>query len=106
MGRIVVNKHVDNVANVSPEKFAHKGEIIVSNETGSEGLFILNNSGEIVFISNNGGGGGGVVPTSQHILLSTTQYDTLVKNGSVVVDGKEIFYSDSVYYAVYEDDNE
>ena len=102
MGRIVVNKHVNNGAIVSPDNFIHKGEIIISNEVGSEGIFILNNNRETVFISKNNGGGEDT-PSSQHVLLSTAQYDELMKNGKVIIDGEEIFYDNNTYYAVYED---
>ena len=47
MGRIVVNKHFDVKSNITPESFAHKGEIIISNQVGFEGIFIKNNNGEI-----------------------------------------------------------
>lgn len=47
MGKIVVNKHFDVKSNITPESFAHKGEIIISNQVGFEGIFIKNNNGEI-----------------------------------------------------------
>ena len=50
MGKIVVNKHFDVKSNITPESFAHKGEIIISNQVGFEGIFIKNNNGEILYI--------------------------------------------------------
>jgi hypothetical protein len=38
--------------------------------------------------------------------MSTTQYAELVKNGSVIIDGKEFIYDDNAYYALYESDEE
>ena len=57
MGRIVVNKHFDVKSNITPESFAHKGEIIISNQVGFEGIFIKNNNGEIFYISPTEGTG-------------------------------------------------
>lgn len=57
MGRIVVNKHFDVKSNITPESFAHKGEIIISNQVGYEGIFIKNNNGEILYISPTEGTG-------------------------------------------------
>lgn len=62
MGKIVVNKHFDVKANVTPESFVHKGEIIISNQVGYEGIFIVNKNGDMFFISpTNGGSGSGTV---------------------------------------------
>ena len=60
MGRIVVNKHFDVKSNITPESFAHKGEIIISNEVGFEGIFIKNNNGEILYIAPTEGAGADV----------------------------------------------
>ena len=57
MGRIVVNKHFDVKSNITPESFAHKGEIIISNQVGFEGIFIKNNNGEIFYIGPTEGTG-------------------------------------------------
>ena len=57
MGRIVVNKHFDVKSNITPESFAHKGEIIISNQVGYEGIFIKNNNGEILYIGPKEGTG-------------------------------------------------
>lgn len=46
---------------------------------------------------------GTTVSSSDHVFLSATQYEELSVSGSVVVDGVEIVYNDSTYYAVYED---
>lgn len=57
MGRIVVNKHFDAKSNITPESFAHKGEIIISNQVGFEGIFIKNNNGDIFYIAPTEGTG-------------------------------------------------
>ena len=50
MGRIVVNKHFDNISQITNDKFVNKGEIIVSNQVGYEGIFIINKNGEKIYI--------------------------------------------------------
>lgn len=60
MGKIVVNKHFDLKAQVSPEKFTHKGEIIISNQVGYEGIFIVNRKGDMLFIGPTSGTGANV----------------------------------------------
>ena len=57
MGRIVVNKHFDDKAKITSESFVNKGEIIISNQVGNEGIFIVNKNGEIFFISPTNGTG-------------------------------------------------
>ena len=57
MGKIVVNKHFDVKSNITPESFAHKGEIIISNQVGFEGIFIKNNNEEILCIGPTEGTG-------------------------------------------------
>lgn len=60
MGKIVVNKHFDNKSQITPDKFIHKGELIISNQVGYEGIFIKNNNGEIFFIGPTEGTGADV----------------------------------------------
>ncbi|MBP3630031.1 MAG: hypothetical protein J6J23_00935 [Clostridia bacterium] len=57
MGKIVVNKHFDNKSQITPDKFIHKGELIISNQVGYEGIFIKNNNGEIFYIGPTKGTG-------------------------------------------------
>lgn len=102
MGKIVVNKHKQFKDNVTPSEFVNKGEIVISNQVGSEGIFVLNMNGEAVFIPARREESA----DSSHILLSSIEYDELVKNGKVIVDGKEIIYNDETYYAIYESDSE
>ena len=70
MGRTVLNKHYDSAANITADKFFNGGEIIISNETGNEGIYILNNNGDVVKIGYNGGGSsesGGTIPSGDYI---------------------------------------
>lgn len=57
MTRIVVNKYFPNYEKITREIFdkTHgKGEIIISNEVNNEGLFIINDIGEVIrFYSKN-----------------------------------------------------
>lgn len=101
MGKIVVNKHVDDRAQVSPESFVNKGEIIVSNQVGEEGIFIINKDNNTVFIGTSNGSG--TVAETDHVFLSSSEYQTLITNGSAVVNGVTIFYDDNTYYAIYDD---
>lgn len=119
MGRIVVNKHFDDKSKITSESFVNKGEIIVSNQVGNEGIFIVNKNGEIFFIGPTNGTGTDIPSeykeyidsyvdskledSTKHFLISASQYEDLVKNGKVVIDGEEIFYDNDTYYAVYED---
>ena len=60
MGRIVVNKNFNEKSKITPESFAHKGEIIISNQKGYEGIFIKNNVGDIFYIGPTEGTGADV----------------------------------------------
>ena len=77
MGRIVVNKHFDVKSNITPESFAHKGEIIISNQVGYEGIFIKNNNGEIFYIAPTSGTGADVpLEYKEYIASALTAYST------------------------------
>ena len=70
MGRTVLNKHYDSAANITADKFFNGGEIIISNEVGNEGIYILNTRGDVVKIGYNGGGSsesGGTIPSGDYI---------------------------------------
>lgn len=60
MGRIVVNKNFSEKSKITPESFVHKGEIIISNQVGYEGIFIKNNEGDIFYIGPTEGTGADV----------------------------------------------
>jgi len=54
MSKILVNKHFSNINEIKETIFdaLHgKGEIIISNEVGSEGLYIMNDSGVVVKVT-------------------------------------------------------
>ena len=77
MGRIVVNKHFDVKSNITPESFAHKGEIIISNQVGYEGIFIKNNNEEIFYIAPTSGTGADVpLEYKEYIPSALTAYST------------------------------
>lgn len=77
MGRIVVNKHFDVKSNITPESFAHKGEIIISNQVGLEGIFIKNNNDEIFYIAPTEG-------TGTEVPVDFKEYIETVINGRLV----------------------
>jgi hypothetical protein len=97
MGRIVVNKHFNESSLITADKFVNKGEIIISNESGKEGVYVLNNEGNTVFI-----GVSQPQESVSHVFLSSDEYQTLIKNGSVEVNGEIIVYNDNTYYAIYD----
>lgn len=96
MARIVVNKHIDKKDNISSVELNNKGEIIISNEKGNEGIFIPNTDKEPVFISAN-------INVPKHVVLTQNQYDTMINEGKVIIDGKEIIYDENTYYAIIEE---
>ena len=57
MGRIVVNKHFDSHSQITKDNFVNKGELIISNQVGFEGIAIINKNGEMVFIGPTSGAG-------------------------------------------------
>lgn len=94
MARIVVNKHVIDKSSVTAGDFQKDGEIVISNEVGNEGIFIRNSNKEPVFISAN---------FPKHVVLTQNQYDTMIKEGKVIIDGKEIISDENTYYAIIEE---
>jgi DNA/RNA endonuclease YhcR with UshA esterase domain len=94
MGRIVVNKHYDLKSEITSDSIMNNGEIVVSNQVNNEGIAIKNTEGNIVFIGTNS--------EDKHYFLSTKEYEELIKNGSVVVNGEKIEYDDNAYYALYD----
>lgn len=97
MGKIVVNKHFDESSLITSDKFVNKGEIIVSNEEGREGVYVLNNAGNAIFI-----GVAQSQDTVDHVFLSSDEYQILIDTGSVEINGKVITYSENTYYAIYD----
>lgn len=51
MGRIIVNKHFSDKSKITSEKFVNNGEIVISNQVGSEGIYFTNTKGELFCIS-------------------------------------------------------
>ena len=99
MGRIVVNKHFDVKSNITPESFAHKGEIIISNQVGFEGIFIKNNNGEIFYIAPTEGTGADVPLEYKEYIetfvngrlegyITRKDFDELIKN--VQIDPEQV----------------
>ena len=98
MGRIVVNKHFDLKSEITSDSIMNNGEIVVSNQVNNEGIAIKNTDGNIVFIGANVSNNNG----DKHYFLSTKEYDELIENGSVIVNGEKIEYDDNAYYALYD----
>lgn len=53
--RIINNKHYGDSTLITRDKFLSEGEIVISNEVGLEGIYILNTRGEVVRIGKGGG---------------------------------------------------
>lgn len=95
MARIVVNKHVEKKDDISTVDIINKGEIIISNEKGNEGIFIPNTDKEPVFISAN---------FPKHVVLTQSQYDKIKGNEEGVdINGNSITYDENTYYAIIEE---
>lgn len=47
-------------------------------------------------------GGSGATTRTDHYFMTTSQYEELVENGSVVIDGETIVYDENAFYALYE----
>ena len=85
MGRIVVNKHFDSKAQITPDKFVNKGELIISNQVGYEGIFIKNNNGEIFYIGPTEGTGADVpLEYKEYIASALTVYSTTDEMNSAI----------------------
>ena len=53
--RIINNKHYSDSALITRDKFLSEGEIVISNEVGFEGIYILNTHGDVVRIGHRNG---------------------------------------------------
>lgn len=85
MARIVVNKHFDNSANITADKFVNKGELVISNEPGYEGLYILNKNGEVIKIGQYSGGtsdGGNLSEDVKGLVKDVADLKTTVGNST------------------------
>jgi len=56
--RILNNKHYSDYSLITRDKFKSMGEIVISNEYGFEGIYILNTNGDVVKIGNRSGQSG------------------------------------------------
>lgn len=102
MGKIVVNKHSDIKANVTPESFVHKGEIIISNQVGYEGIFITNKNGDMLFIGPTEGNGS-EIPTEYKEYIESyvngaldTAFDGYLTSGETIALIKASATSESI----------
>ena len=132
MARILVNKHFSNSNEIKETIFdaLHgKGEIIISNEVGSEGLYIMNDSGVIVNVTDNDledlkeaiSSVSAYTDTRieeikdliqnkkvyTHQPLTYDQYTELITNGTIEITDENgvtntIVYDDNTFYAIYE----
>jgi hypothetical protein len=100
MARIVVNKHSDIKSDITIDSFINKGEIIISNEVGNEGIFIKNTSGTPVFISAKS-----APIIDNHVVLTQSQYDKITRGEEGVdINGNSIMYDENTYYAIVEEE--
>lgn len=111
MGKIVVNKHFDVKSNITPESFAHKGEIIISNQVGFEGIFIKNNNGEIFYIGPTKGTGSDVpVEYKEYIesfvngrlegYITQEEFNELIKNIQINPEQVRVIVNDEITSAL------
>ena len=114
MGRIVVNKHVDVKSNITAESFAHKGELIISNQVGFEGIFIKNNNGDVFYIAPTEGKGAEIPTEYKEYIesfvngrlegyITQEEFEELIKNVQIdpaqvrVIANEEIASALTVY---------
>lgn len=95
--RSVINKYTDVPSNIT-DNVCTMGEIVISTQKGSEGIYIKNNASEIIKISGN-----------INQFISKSQYEKLIEEGEIYIMneiGEPIIvkYDENVYYMVYEDD--
>ena len=84
--RIIINKHFDNSSDITYDKFKSYGEIVISNEPGFEGIYVVNTNGQVVKI----GGGGGSIPVGDDVIeFLRTYYMTSAQTVSFVNATKE-----------------
>lgn len=66
--RIINNKHYGNSELITRDKFLSEGEIVISNEVGFEGIYILNTRGDVVKIgSKNQQDSGSTIPPGDYV---------------------------------------
>lgn len=56
--RIINNKHYNDSSLITRDKFESEGEIVISNEYGFEGIYIINTNGDVVKIGYKGSNSG------------------------------------------------
>lgn len=135
MARIIVNKHFPNSNEITDVAFSPefgKGEIIISNEVGSEALYIQNEAGNVVKVTGNYSDISGTTTpdeikdfiknyideelkkVTEYVLqeVSESQYKELIEKGEVVIidnktgEEKNIVFDENTYYMVFEDVNQ
>ena len=111
MGRIVVNKHFDNKSQITPDKFTHKGEIIISNQVGYEGIFIKNNNGEIFYIGPTKGTGADVPLEYKEYIetfvdgrlqgyITEEEFNDLIKDTQITPDQVRVIVNEEIVSAL------
>lgn len=58
--RIVVHKHYSDSSLITRDKFLSEGEIVISNESGFEGIYVLNSRGDVVKIGGSSSSGSSI----------------------------------------------
>lgn len=117
--RKIINKYSNSEENI--EKYLldndNKGEIVISTVKGSEGIYIKNeedtlvkigkiDENQVIEIVNKIMDDSGV---PKHFDVTETEYDTLIKGGTIIRTDKEgneieVKYDENAYYMVFEDD--
>ena len=111
MGKIVVNKHFDVKSNITPESFAHKGEIIISNQVGYEGIFIKNNNGEIFYIGPTEGTGADIPSEYKEYIesfvngrlegyITKEEFNSLIKDLQITPESVRVIANEEIVSAL------
>ena len=72
--RIINNKHYSDSTLITRDKFLSDGEIVISNEYGFEGIYILNTNGDVVRIGYKSGGSSGSTDSGGTEEFATTEF--------------------------------
>lgn len=99
MGRIISNKHYFNKEDIKSESFSNEygfGEIIICNEVGNEGIYVLNRKGQVIKI-NAIQSDGAIAPEDLYDLINSyisTNYITSAATISLVESASGKVFSD------------
>lgn len=97
MARIIKNKHYTIASAITADKFDETyglSELIISNQKGSEGIYVMNDEKEVIKINANN--------DFKQVFVTIEEYEKLITDGEIEINGQKVVYDENAYYAVYE----